>query len=279
MKKDKLLQKYRKNKTRLIRTIIVIIVLALFGFAQFYLQGISDGWYTIILSLAASLMASLIVSYITNIFDGRDIDEEIIERFDVLRTYQKHKLVQISDAFPLENEIRSDFVNSQRVVIVMNDGKAFISNNHPLFSERLQRKNRETVIVIQDYKQNDIIESLERKNGHDKGYYKKKIEDVVNYDVKRLYQEAKMHNHKVTLCLNKNINTVAVVLTENYAMESIYRLGAGKTSVPHFVFQKGGEEYDRVSNDIEMLLNIVEEVDLEKMVAAGINKEEDKTKC
>ena len=61
-------------------------------------------------------------------------------------------------------------------------------------------------------------------------------------------------------------------------MESIYRLGAGKTSVPHFIFRKGGEEYDRVSNDIEMLLHIVEGVDLEKMVAAGIDKEEDKTK-
>lgn len=260
MKTDMLLRNYRKNKSRLIKSIIIIVSISLIVVAQFVIRPVNIAWYTIVFTVGASLVSSLVVSTITNIFDGRDIDDEIIERFDVLRIYQENKLLGIDDQFPIQDDIKASFVNSKRLVIAMNDAKAFISNNHPLFSERFMKgKYRETVIVIQDYKQSDIIESLERKNGHETGYYKNKIKEVVNYDIKNLYDEAKRYNHKVSLYLNNNINTVAVILTDDYAMESLYRLGSGKTSVPHFVFANGGNEYNQVKTDIENLIENLNE--------------------
>jgi len=163
---------------------------------------------------------------------------------------------------------REDFINSKRVVIVMNDAKSFISGNPALFTERISQKGKTTTFIIEDYKQTDIISALNRKNGHEKGYYERKIHDVVGYDIMHLYEEAKKSKHNVQLFLNHNTNTLGIVLTDNYAMESIYRVSEGKTMVPHFIFQVGGEEYIEVQKDVDKLIggtdNSTEIVDLEQ---------------
>lgn len=60
-------------------------------------------------------------------------------------------------------------------------------------------------------------------------------------------------DHQFSLYLNPNYNTLSIILTDNYALISIYRLAPEKTTVPHFVFKKGGPEYDRIKADIEKI--------------------------
>ena len=53
--------------------------------------------------------------------------------------------------------------------------------------------------------------------------------------------------------LTITFNTMAVLLTEHYAMISLYRLALGKTTVPHMTLKKGGKEFDTINKDIEKL--------------------------
>ena len=138
----------------------------------------------------------------------------------------------------------------------MNDAKRFISDNTLLIEQRLKKKNLFTAFVLQDLNQADVMDALTRKNGHaeNPNYYKDKIHDVIEYHIKKL--ETKCDNkHTFSYYLNTNYNTLAIILTDNYAMYSIYRIAPGKTEVPHFVFKKSCVEYDLVRRDVE---NIIE---------------------
>ena len=255
MKTNNLLKNYRNKNLSFIRLLLILIAFILMICSQLLIKQYSAEWYIIAFSIASSVLATVIVSIVTKLFDGNNIEEEIIERFEVLRIYQQYNLERIQDTFPLDEKYKQDFIKSKRVVVVMNDAKAFVSNNHPLFDERLKQKNSETIFIIEDYNQNDIIAALERKNGHESGYYKKKIYDVIGYDLMHLYDDAKQNNHHLKLFLNHNINTLGIILTDTYAMESIYRVSAGKTTVPHFVFTADGKEYGEVSRDVENLIS------------------------
>lgn len=84
---------------------------------------------------------------------------------------------------------------------------------------------------------------------------RKKIHDVIEYDLLRLYKEGKDNNHVVKVFLNQNINTLGLILTDDYAMVSIYRVSSGKTTVPHFIYEANGHEYEEVKNDIDRLID------------------------
>lgn len=141
----------------------------------------------------------------------------------------------------------------------MNDAKAFISSHIPLLQERLSQSGKETTFIIQDYKQTDIMDVLTRKNGHDEtpNYYKDKIKDVIEYHIQKQLQNFAHKKHNFSYLLNPNYNTVAIILMDHYAMESIYRNAAGKSEVPHFVYEKDGREYDHIRTDVEKLENSI----------------------
>lgn len=269
MKKESLLRENRKTKIKIIEMVLLIISVLIIGISILWVRPISDTWNAILISVGASILSTLIVTCITKIFNGFDISDEIIERFDVLKVYQEQKLIGIYNHFPFEEDrFRNDFINSDLTVIVMNDAKSFISRNQSLLNERITEKGKETIFIIEDYLQEDIISALERKNGHEMGYYKSKIYDVIGYEIVDLFRKGGSCGHIVKLYLNHNINTLGIVLTDNNAYESIYRVSAGKTTVPHFVFNAGGMEYEEAKNDVNKLLLSNEkgarEVDLAK---------------
>ncbi len=168
----------------------------------------------------------------------------------------------IYDKIPIDNGIiKKDFLNSANLYIIMNDAKAFISANLPFFEERIKIKNGNTTFVLQNYEQTDIMNALTLKNGHEGTYYKEKIRDVIEYHIKKFYQ-LKENNHSVNLYLNNNYNTLAMILSDNYAIVSIYRLASEKTTVPHFLFRKGGTEYMCIKKDIDKILENTKEVNL-----------------
>lgn len=220
--------------------------------------------YNLILTIALTILATALISFITGKFADNSVDEILSSNFEVLKGCQEYGLTGIYDAFPLANEkIKKDFTDSEQVYIVMNDAKAFISSNTLLLEERISKKDASTTFVLQDYCAADTMSALTRKNGHseDPNYYVNKIKNLIEYHIKDLFRK-KDKSHGIALFLNKNYNTLAIILTDHYALVSTYRIAPGKTRVPHFVFQRGGIEYEDVLKDIKKIIDISREISL-----------------
>lgn len=224
--------------------------------------------YNLILTIAVTILATAFISFITDIFSENNV-EEILNRYLVgLKECRDYGLIGIYDSFPLTNEnIRKDFLNSKTVYIIMNDAKVFLSSNTLLLEERIARKRVSTTFVLQDYSSPDTMSALTRKNGHDEDpdYYVHKIKNLIEYHIKDIFKR-KDESHNITLFLNKNYNTLAIILTDHYALISTYRIAPGKTRVPHFVFQQGGIEYEDTLKDVEKLVSISREISLDESV-------------
>lgn len=212
--------------------------------------------YTILLTIGVTFVTSALAAYISDEFKDNELNEIANQNFSVLKHCQEYGLVGIYRNFPLEEtSIKNDIINSKHLYIVMNDAKRFISDNNLLIEQRIKMKNISTTFVLQDMNQSDVMEALTRKNGHaeNPNYYKEKIHDVIEYHIKEI-QKRSDSKHTFSYYLNPNYNTLAIILTDNYAMYSIYRIAPGKTTVPHFVFKKGCPEYDLVKRDVDGII-------------------------
>lgn len=218
------------------------------------------------LTIAVTILTTALISFITDKFATNNVEEILNRNFSVLKECQEYGLISIHDSFSLTNEdIEKDFLNSKKVYIVMNDAKAFISSNVLLLEERIEKKRASTTFVLQDYSVSDIMTALTRKNGHESDYYVNKIKDVIKYHIKGLF-EKKDERHEVTLFLNENYNTLAIILTDHYALVSTYRIAPGKTRVPHFVFRCDGIEYEDTRKDVERIIEISKKIPLDESV-------------
>ena len=237
--------------------ILLIILFAFLFVNERYVKTKDLFFYNLLLALINSALVSILFSLFSDAKLRDELNEVSQKSFSVLKDCQDARLYMISyQGFPLEDpKIHDDFIDSKKLVIVMNDAKAFISSHIPLLQERLSQSGKETTFIIQDYKQTDIMDVLTRKNGHDKtpDYYKEKIKDVIDYHIQTQLQNFAHKKHNLSYLLNPNYNTVATILMDHYAMESIYRNAAGKSEVPHFVYEKDGREYNHIRTDVEKL--------------------------
>lgn len=200
---------------------------------------------------AISLATTAFIYFFSSHFQEKNVEEILLNYFPIINTCHKYGLIDISTRFPVEEiKFEKDIIHSKHVTIVMNDGKSFISSNAKLLKDRVQVPGHSTDFILQDYLCDDIMSVLTRKNGHEGTYYKDKIKTVVDYDIGRLNKEEK---HCINVYFNSNYNTMAIILTDNYAMISLYRVASGKSTVPHLVFKKGHKEYAEISFDVNNL--------------------------
>lgn len=246
-------------KSQKIRFLILeIISLVILFFNESFLKNVNNVMYVIFLTIGVTLSTNVLAAYISD--KNNTIDEIASHNFKVLKSCQEYGLINIQKEFPLGDEaIKTDIINSKNVYIIMNDAKRFISDNILLIEQRIKKEKLSTTFILQDWTQTDVMESLTRKNGHSENpdYYKNKIHDVINYHIKNLKNECDS-THDFRLYLNPNYNTLAVILTDNYAMYSIYRIAPGKTEVPHFIFKRGCSEYSFVQKDVEKIIQMSE---------------------
>lgn len=252
-----------KSKTLvlLLCGIIAVIVLLI---NERYIKPVDIMIYNLIMTVAITLLTTAIFSFFSDLFSSNDVEKVAYQNFSVLKFCQEYGLQGIYEKFPLEiQEIEKDFIDSKELYIVMNDAKAFISSNMPLLEKRIEGKGHSTVFILQDYEVNDIMSALTRKNGHieDPNYYKNKIKNLIEYHMKDLNKRCNK-NHTLSVYLNQNYNTLAMILTDNYAMMSIYRVAPGKTRVPHFVFIKGKTEYDEIRKDVLKIKELAKKINL-----------------
>jgi hypothetical protein len=233
------------KKYEIIIFIISIIVLAItftnvsqdFPFLKNFFQ-----------TLSTSFLVTIIVSTLARY--------ENIKSNEILESANEYGLYGVYKDFPLNiKEIEEDFVKSKNVYINMNDGKNFISSNSNIIKKRLSQKKLTTTFIICDYNNNEIMKLLDNKNSHKPGYYKDKIKELIRYQFQTNYVKlCKDKEHNLLLRLNKSYNMLSIILTDNYALYSIYRVSKmRKTTVPHFVFRKGSKEFEEIKNDIDEL--------------------------
>ena len=245
--------------------ITIIIALIILFLNEHSIKEMDPVLYNLILTVGVTLITTVIISWLSDRFLDNSINEIASANFSVLKDCQEYGLIGIYNGFPLDvPHIKKDFSQSSNLYIVMNDAKAFISSNMPLIENRIKNKKGQTVFILQDYEQSDIMSVLTRKNGHleNKNYYKEKIKSVIDYHLKNL-KNINPKEHDIKVYLNSNYNTLAMILTDNYAMISVYRVASGKTGVPHFVFARKGEEYPKILDDIHKLLNSSREIFLD----------------
>lgn len=257
----------KKNISKvLIFSICFCISLATLFINERYIKGLDDVIYNLTLTIAVTILATALVSYIADKFSANSVEEILNRNLLGLKECRAYGLIGIYNSFPLANEdIKNDFINSKKIYIVMNDAKAFISSNTLLLEERIAKKGAFTTFILQDYSARDTMSALTRKNGHDENpnYYVNKIKDLIEYHIKDLFKR-KDESHNIALFLNKNYNTLAIILTDHYALVSTYRIAPGKTRVPHFVFQQGGIEYEDTLKDVEKIVKISREISLDE---------------
>jgi hypothetical protein len=215
--------------------------------------------------IATSIITSALFSIIMNIFSKNYFENELQKLISkeipfMFRLSQKG-LVEYEELFPLKKDIyENDFIKSKSITIVMNDAKKFYSNNITLFRSRFSQKNKITNIILLDPESKDSISVLTRKNSHEGSYYKDKINSFID---ELLNEQKNYKTHKIKVCVHNLYTTMAVVLTDKYAMVSLYRISPGKDDVPHFIFEKNQVndcEYKKIYDDIKRLLSHSKEI-------------------
>lgn len=238
---------FSKTTFNLILIIVSFIVLFL---NERYIKANDEFLYSVIQTICITVVTASIVYIIDNCW-GNNFDKIAELYFPVLKDCHKYGLIGIYNEFPIkEREVEKSFMESKEVFIIMNDAKGFISGND-ILKARMKIPNCKTIFVLQDFNQKDTISALTRKNGHaqNPNYYVSKIKEVIQYDIDSL-NRSKDPTHELLVYLNNNYNTMAIILTDSFAMFSVYRVFSEKGTVPHFVFKKEWEEYDYIKKDV-----------------------------
>lgn len=251
----------KKGKRRFSNWLLnIVIIIMLISVVILFIneRWVADEFlHSLLLAIAISAMTTGIFSIFNVIIENLSDN-----RFSVLKKCDEYGLVDILTKFPLNDEtIKKDFLHSKDVIIVMNDGKNFISANSALFNQRLDIKDKITNFILLNYEENDLMNVLTRKNGHmdTPNYYSDKIKNVISYELKK---RERSKEHILNVYLNSNYNTMAMILTDNYAMISLFRISSGKDEVPHMIFKKGGSEYEKISGDINRVIKEAKALDI-----------------
>lgn len=249
----------KKNKNLKIYLFAVFVIV--FSFILLYLtfSYVNDQIIKEILkSVSYSLITAALFTMIGNKLQ-RDTNEEnlrdlISEKIPFLLSLKEAGFDKVDNSFPLkESKYYNDFLASDEVVIVMNDGKRFFSNNIDLFRQRFALKNKKTTFILLDPDTHDSISVLTRKNGHEGNYYVNKINEFI----KELKKEKIHEKHKLDIYTQNLYTTMSIILMDSFAMFSLYRISPGQDIVPHFIYtntRNENSEYMRIKNDVKKLL-------------------------
>lgn len=228
-------------------------------------QNNTSNWVQLLLqNLSATLLIASSVGIVINYISQKSIKHQIknlqeslkVQINDLLDTHMPSILV-MNDigiqrvSHQVNTEIYSDIItNSNELVLCMNDGRRFISNNIEYLKKRLKMEEKTTTVLLPN-PDSDYIKILTKKTGHEGDYVQNKIKE----SIKELFKFQRPESHNLEIYIHDLFNTTSVILSENKAIVALYRISAGKDHVPHLIITKGDEnsEYGRVKKDMESL--------------------------
>lgn len=229
------------------------------------------------LSIFSAFLLSGISSFIYGIFYEKN--SSVLDNYPILVDSSKYGFIGIKRKFPIQRddnfEIYNDFIHSENVFIVLNDAKTFISNYAGLIEERLKtNRTGYTYLIVQNYNNIDSLNilGLKNKKKDSRNYYRDKILNLLR---ESQVAEFMKNKEQFIVRLNNNFMSTAQLLTDNYAMFSVYPNSSGKMSVPHFVFKNelNSQGYIYVKTDIDKLITeSTEPIDFDSLKTEGIHK-------
>lgn len=253
------MKKIKISQGMLVSIYIIVALCLLFINEKWVTDDFISSLFT---TIAVSAITTGIFSIISSRIDRQNMEEKVYSAFPVIKNCNDYGMISILSKFPFDNiEIKKDFIDSKEVYILMNDGKNFISTNIDMINERFQQEEKTTNIILLDYEQKDTMDVLTRKNGHDStpDYYRNKIKNVIDYHFKKAQKSS---SHILNIYLNSNYNTLAMIVTDNYAMASLFRVSSGKDTVPHIIFKRNGSEYVKIRKDVVKVCQCSKKVDI-----------------
>lgn len=208
-------------------------------------------------SLGGSIGASLFVSWVILITFNDEIIEIVEDRLIPFRDQlTKFGLVGITHINNMKN-LNIDIVGTNKLIIVMNDGKNFLSNNSTELFERYKDPSKETIIIL--FNPDSGYENvLCNQNGKDSGVYATKIKDVIK-DLKIKHK----NGANIKIYLTDSMLRTHTVMTDNFAISGTYRNSQGKDNIPpSYIYNNLGKEYEFIQHDIEKIRKSSKEVEL-----------------
>lgn len=251
-----------KKNSKLLATVISLSLMLIDVVFIYFSYKIKDTiTQTIVNSLCISVFTALIVSLITYLLNKNDYEDAYRELVGInipfLYKLNDKGLVEFDKTFPLEKEdYKKDFLKSKEVVLVMNDGNRFVSNNITLFKQRLNENNKTTRFIFMNPESSNPVSVWAKKHGHDANisYYGNKIE-TFSYKLK---EYEKSPSHILDVLCHDYFTTMGIVLTDSYAMISLYRISPGTDDVPHLIFKKNdndGCEFNKIKADVQRIMS------------------------
>ena len=220
---------YMKARKTEIPTFILILLTVLLSVILILLSLVLAEYKVlsaILQTIGISGFASGIFSFVSDRIHTNRVEEILESGLPVWSDVSSMGIKSVAYRWPFDDDdFKEDFINSKDVIILMNDGKNFISNYKEILRKRFSIAGLNTTFILLDYGQSDVMSVLTRKNGHDadKNYYSRKIAGVVSYDIKDLLSQ-KDSGHILTVYLNSNYQPVAGAVTDHFALYSIISL-------------------------------------------------------
>ncbi|MFB1070940.1 hypothetical protein ACEUKD_08745 [Vibrio diabolicus] len=245
----------------ILKLVIYCLLLSIVGIATLYVFSVyvEDQVFSEIgKAVSISLITAAFFTIVINFFQRNHFEEKLSDVLEhhvpFMNRLNKVGITSFERSFPLQSdEYETSFIESNTITLVFNDGKRFYQNNITLFRKRFSQSGKTTRFVFMDPKASDSIAVLTRKNGHKGNYYSDKISQFIDY----LKEESKAEDHNVEIYVHDLFTTMSVVLTDQYAMFSLYRIAPGQEAVPHITVQKNSFElceYDKIAKDVQKLV-------------------------
>ena len=252
------IEKYRRLR-RYSRGAIAFIVMLLSLLVVFISE--DSNWKNISIAVVSTSLVIIIYEIFTKTFEEQFI-------FDYLPMFKESQEIGLKKILykPFDDEnYKNDLLHTYKLLIVMNDGKTFLRNYHNILQQRINRKGVTQFILLNP--DSKFVEYLNERNEKEtKDYYKYKIKDVIK-ELKEIIKN-KSNIHQFEIFVHDGFHPYAVVMCDDKAMVSMYRLSPGKHEVLHFLFEDKGKnsEFEKIKLDIEKLKNKAKKIESEESI-------------
>lgn len=155
-----------------------------------------------------------------------------------------------------------NIVNTQELIILMNDGKNFIHQNSHELKKRYET-NKKTIFIFLDMNDENIERQMCLYTEKEPEYYKKKANSVLS-DIEKKAKEHLDHHfivykYKINGGFKNNL-----IVTDRFCILGIYRNSRGKSDQPppSIIYEKNADdqsEYMEIKKDIDKVIETSEE--------------------
>lgn len=245
------------TKVKALKWAIVGVLLIGIPFVLDYLVDVCDWDKNNLFIIAANnifpaLGTICLLSFAWEIWSKRSFAKEVLELSDVSDNYIESGIKTVYRDF---SKINWDelFNGAKEVTCVFTYAYTWRNNNRSAL-EMLQSQGTKVTIILPDYRDNEIVESLNKDFSYDK-YAKEENSKEANKNVKNLIEETKQYfeSKNATIILYKGRFKSTYYLIDDYCVMAPFNHGNNKPCVPAILCEKDGILYEFCKNDIEAI--------------------------